>query len=505
MTGLETIFILLFAAVLLVGMAQKFHLPYPIALVLGGIAIGFIPGLQTIQFDPEVMLLIVLPPILYYASFGLPFREFQKNWKAIFSLALSLVVITTALIGALFKWFFPEYSWALAFAFGAIVSPPDATTVTAILKRFKIPLALVSLLEGESLVNDASAIILYKLAVSALLLGSFSFWDGGINFFRMAIGGIALGLALGFSLQTFSKKYLEPVLGVVFSFTIPYITFVLAGLMSFSGVLAVVVNGLVGSRVLLQHPSSLRRVLGYAVWDIFIILLNCFVFIVIGLQLKTITSVMTVHQMVLYSAYGIIVAFAMLLIRMAWVFSRSSITYGKKYWKHTFLVGWSGMRGIVSLALAIALPYSLEGRSEVIFLTFVVIFVTMTIPGLTLPYLIRRLGIESQAKHEEHKVREELLKVAENTLRHYFESQKINQKEYDFLTSYIAFQHELAELSHAEENLQNSEQIRLKILAAQRKKLLELWENQEIDDQLLTHLEGELDIAEVHVARAELK
>lgn len=503
MSGLETIFLLLFAAVLLVGIAQKFHLPYPFALVLGGIAIGFIPGLQTIDFNPETILLIVLPPILYYAAFGLSFREFQKNWKVIFSLALSLVVLTTGVIGILFKWFFPEYSWGIAFAFGAIVSPPDATTVTVILKRFKTSIRLVALLEGESLVNDASAIILYKLAIASILTGSFSLWDGGFDFFKMAFGGIAIGFGLGFLLQNFSKQYLEPVLGVVFSFTIPYITFVLAGLVGYSGVLAVVVNGLIGSRIILHHPSSLRRVLGYAAWDIFIILLNCFVFIIIGLQLKTISNVMTIHQMSLYSLYGIIIAIAMLMIRMAWVFLLPSISY--KNWKESFLIGWSGMRGIVSLALAIALPYGIEGRSEVVFITFIVIFLTLTIPALTLPFLIRRLKVETQSKYDEHKIRQELLKVAERTLHHYCESQKINQKEFEFLNSYINFQHELSELAHAEENLQNAELIRQKILQAQRKKLLELWEEQQIDDKLLTHLAGELDISEVHVARAELK
>jgi monovalent cation/hydrogen antiporter len=505
MPSLDTIFILLFAAVLLVGMAQKIHLPYPIALILGGTAIGFIPRLHFMYFDPEIVLFIVLPPILYYAAFGLSFREFQKNWKEIFSLALGLVVFTTAVIAIIFKWFFPEYSWALAFTFGAIVSPPDATSVTVIMRRFKINSRLVSILEGESLVNDASAIVLYKLARAALLSGSFSLWEGGHEFFQMVFGGIALGFVLGFLLQTFSKRYLEPTLGVVFSFTIPYLTFILANWIDFSGVLAVVVNGLIGSRILLHHPSSLRRVLGYAAWDIFIILLNCFVFILIGLQLHWIASKMSLNQMLLYSGYACLIAFAMAAIRMMWVGIAYVKASSREGWKEALLVGWCGMRGIVSLALAAALPFALEGRNEVIFVTFVVIVLTLLIPGLTLPSLIRLLKMEVRPKHHnEHRVREELIKVAENTLRHFCESQSISQKEFDFLRSYITFQHQIFELSHAEEKLQNSESIRLKILQAQRKKLIELWEKQEIDDKLLTHLEAELDSAEVHVARAEL-
>src|SRR5262249_1173232 len=150
-------FILLFFAVLLIGLGQKFHIPYPITLVIGGTVIGFIPGLHALNFDPNLILVIVLPPILYYAAFGIAFREFQKNWKYIFSLALGLVVFTTIVIGFIFKWIFPQFSWVLAFAFGAIVSPPDAIAATTILKRFSISPSLISKLEGESLINDASA------------------------------------------------------------------------------------------------------------------------------------------------------------------------------------------------------------------------------------------------------------------------------------------------------------------------------------------------------------
>lgn len=525
MHSLETIFILLFAAILLVGIAQKFHIPYPIALVVGGTAIGFIPVLHPIYFDPNLILIIVLPPILYYAAFGISFREFKQNWREIFSLALGLVVVTTAVVGIIFKWLFPEFPWALAFAFGAIVSPPDAISATTILKRFAISPRLVTLLEGESLINDASALILYKLAVVALLSGTFSFVEGGQEFLQVVLGGMVVGFISGILFQLFSRQYLEPVLGVVFSFTIPYITYIVATFFEVSGVLAVVVNGLIGSRILLTHHSSLRRVLGYAVWDIFIILLNCFVFILIGLQLRTITSVLTTHQMILYTAYAVGITVAMIVVRMIWVYAKSGIAYlmerdgsftsalrGQNL-REAAVVGWSGMRGIVSLAAAIALPFSfpngtpLEGRNEIIFITFVVILLTLLIPGLSLPALLRRLKIHRYSEDKEAvKIRDQLAKIAEEKLRRLLNSHEITEIEFNFLNAYFNAQTRVHEMSHAAENhLQNIEKARLHVIQAQRKKLLDLWKMNEIDDKLLNHLENELDMVEVHIARAELK
>ena len=524
MNSVETIFILMFAAVLLVAIAQKFHFPYPIALVLGGTAISFIPGLNTFHLDPSLILVIVLPPILYYAAFEISFRKFKQNWEDIFSLALGLVVATTLVVGVIFKWMFPEYPWALAFAFGAIVSPPDAISVTTILRRFKISSRLVTLLEGESLVNDASALVLYKLAVTAILSGTFSLMEGEMEFLQKVSGGIVIGFILGFSLQLFSRHYLEPVLGVLFSFTIPYITYITASFFDVSGVLAVVVNGLIGSRILLSHPSSLRRILGYANWDIFIIFLNCFVFILIGLQLRTITSMLTMQQMVLYTGYAFLVTLAMIVVRMIWVYAKSGISYlralkdskssaqCRKILREGAVIGWAGMRGIVSLAAAIALPFTLpngsplEGRNEIIFITFVVILITLLIPGLSLPYLIRWLKIQSDAGHiDEKKVRGQLAKIADEKLRHLQATHIINEMEFDFLKAYFIAQNRVQEMFHAAEyKLQNVELARLKVIQAQRKHLFKMWQVNEIDDKLLSHLENELDMAEVHIARGQL-
>lgn len=521
MNSLESLFILLFASILLVGVAQKFRVPYPLLLILGGIAIGFIPGIPPFDFDPNIILVIVLPPILYYAAFGISFREFRQNWRDIFSLALGLVVATTFLVAVIFKMLFPEFPWALAFAFGAIISPPDAISTTTILKRFSITSRLVTLLEGESLVNDASALVLYKLAVVALLSGTFSWMDAELHFFQAVGGGIILGFILGAGFQFFSRRYLEPVLGVVFSFTIPYITYILAGYVGVSGVLAVVVNGLIGSRILLLHHSSLRRVLGYAAWDTFTILLNCFVFILIGLQLRTIVSVFSLNQMMVYTGYAFLITCAMVLIRWIWVFAKSGISYlmtdkktrSPEILKEAVLISWSGMRGIVSLAAASALPFihydgtPIYGRNEIIFITFVVIMLTLLIPGLTLPTLVRWLNLKHELEYRDTgKIRALLAKTVEEKLHHLRTSLIISKIEFDFLKAYFLTQTRVQEISHTTEyKIHNIEKARIKVIQAQRKKLLELWKVNEIDDKLFNQLENELDMVEVTTARAHLK
>lgn len=515
----------MFAATLLVGISQKLHVPYPIGLMLGGTALGFSPKVNMINFDPNLILVIVLPPILYYAAFGISFREFKHNFKEIVSLALGLVVFTTLVIGMLFKWLFPELPWAVAFAFGAIISPPDAIAATTILKRFAIHSHLLTVLEGESLINDAAALVLYRLAVVALSTGTFSLADGAADFFKTVTGGIIVGLVLGYMIQKLARRYLEPAVGVIFSFTIPYITYILADFMAVSGVLAVVVNGLMGSQMLLRHHSSLRRILGYVAWDIFIILMNCFVFILIGLQLSSLTSMMSIAEMIRYSGYALLITFAMIVIRILWVLIRSIIPYLKalqdprsatlcpQIFRESLITGWSGMRGIVSLTAALALPYTLsngmplEGRNEVIFIAFVVILLTLLIPGLTLAPLIRSLNIEKQVDpHNIVEVRLELKKTAEKAVKNLHASKKINKSQSVFLMSYFNLQHSAMQITDSiQGDFFSLESARNLVIQEQRKKLLELWESLEVDDKLLNQLEHELDLEETQHVRAELK
>ena len=386
---------------------------------------------------------------------------------------------------------FPEFPWALAFAFGAIVSPPDATAATTILKRFSISSRLQTILEGESLINDASALVLYRLAVVALLSGVFSFTDGALEFFKVVSGGLFVGFALGYLLQRFSKLYLDPIVGAVFSFTIPYLTYILADSIGVSGVLAVVTNGLMGAQLLRTHHSSLRRILAFVTWDIFIILLNCFVFILIGLQLRTVTVLMTAREIVLYAAYALMITVAMIIIRIIWVYAKSAIDYLKALGKpkssticplilrDAALIGWSGMRGIVSFAAALAIPLTytngtpIEGRNEVIFITFVVILMTLLIPGFTLSPLIRWLKIHHHSDFRAlRRVRKQLAKIAEEHLQRVHALEMINDEEFDYLGAYFKLQTRILEITTSIGGIaRNLESARLGVLQAPTNKV----------------------------------
>lgn len=524
MGSFETFILLMFAATVIIGISQKLNVPYPICLVFGGIILGFNAQLQTISFDPDMILKIVLPPVLYYAAIGISIREFTKNWKEILSLALGLVLITTLLLSLLFKWVFPQFPWALAFTFGALISPPDAVAVISILKKFNIGNRLQTVLEGESMINDAAALVLYRISVVALLTGAFSFVEGSLQFVETVSGGVIFGLVSGYLLQHISKKYFESVAGVIFSFAIPYITYVFADLIGVSGVLAVVINGLVGSRVFFMHHASLRRILGYAAWDIYIIWLNGYVFILMGLQLHNLTSSMTLYQMSLYTGYALIFTLAMILIRMLWVYARTAfaclLCYKRNIevnFHHAFgeaaLLGWSGMRGIVSLAAALALPYHLPdgmllaGRNELIYITLVIILISLFIPGLTLQVLINWLKLPYQTENLNLiSVKTKLRTVAEKVIQYLFEAKKITEIEREFLLGYFNLQFAVLEISSsAYGNWPKIESIRKMVIQNQRRKLLELWEKLEIDDRLLKQLEHELDLAETTLIRAEIK
>lgn len=522
MTALSTLILLMYLSVLLVAVSQKIHLPYPISLVLGGSILGFIPGLVPINFDPKVLLIIVLPPILFYASYNISFKEFVRYFSDIFSLAIILVIITTAVVAILFKGLFPEISWPLAIAFGAIVSPPDAVSATAILKRFSINSRLGTILEGESLINDASALVIYKFSVVALVTGNFYIKDALVEGAYAVIGGIIIGFVLGYLLNKISS-FLSPVLAVVYSFITPYITYVLADFVDTSGVLAVVVCGLWGARVLATKFDPLTRVLGWASWDIIIILLNCFVFMLIGLELKFFIDHMTWEQMSLYSFYGIIITAAMVVIRFIGVYGKRALSHlllvrkdvlqkekSKMYFSHALITSWAGMRGIVSLTAALALPYHLpdgtpvHGRDLVIFLTFEIIFLTLVVPGVTLPILINWLQIPPHLPQERMlPIRQKLASIATYEIHKLHLEKSIDKEGRELLEMYFVSRHKILEfISISEEH--EVERARHIILQRQREHLMEMWRKNLVDDELMSHLERELDIEEAHLARGYL-
>ena len=521
MDAVNTLVFLMFIAILLVGAAQKLQIAYPIALVFGGALLGFIPILKVIEFDPQTLLVIVLPPILFYASYSISFKELIRYRKEILSLAIGLVIETTLIVGLLFKWLFPEISWGLAFAFGALISPPDATAATAILKQFHITSRLKAILEGESLINDASSLVIYKFAVLSIMTGSFSLKLAILQGVYVVIAGIIVGLILGYVLNKISS-ILSPVLAVVYSFIIPYMTYCFADALGISPVLAVVSCGLLGARILSTQFSPITRVLGWASWDIVIIILNCFIFILIGLEFRHIIHHMSFQQIWLYSGYGLLMTLAIIALRFIWIYGRRSLWHfrvrkddqlvkqSKIYMRHAIISSWAGMRGIVSLTAALALPLSLPdgsplvGRDIVIFLTFEILFLTLVIPGLTLPLLIKWIKIKPQQPIEEmSKARQKLAEIAVNEINKLHTLKHLDDSGKNLLCTYFKSRHQITELfSMSEEHA--IEKARHHVLQKQRDHLLHMWIQNEVTDELMSQLERELDIEESHLARGEI-
>ncbi len=523
MLDFEKLLLLMSAAVLFVAAAQKIKIPYPIALVVGGSFLSFLPGLDFTYIEPNLLLTIVLPPILYYGAFWASFADFKKHAKEITSLALGLVVATTLVVAFIFKWCFPEFSWPLAFAFGAIVSPPDATCATAILKRFPLGNKLITILEGESLVNDASALVLYKIAVTALATGSFSLFEASWEFVYMALAGVAVGLSLNWAFQHLAARYLEPVVGALASFIIPYVIYITATAIDASAVLAVVASGIIGSRILFKHQTSLRRMIGRVTWDMYIIILNCFIFVLIGSQLDEQTSHLSWYQIAQLTGYSFLITVVMFFIRIFWSCIKSIVDYHRKQntdkaheiseiMREGVIIGWVGMRGIVSLTAALALPMTLDngspllGRQEVIYMVFCIILFTIVIPTVTLPKLLALLNLpEHLPKDAANETRKTLVEVAREEINRLHSSQTVSEEERGVLYNYFTTRTKLLVLATKENsNHKQFEHARKKVVQAQRRVLLEKWEDGMIDDRVLAQIEHELDVEETQTTRAEL-
>jgi len=414
---LHLILFLLLCSVALGWIARHFAFPYPIALVLGGGALGFVPHLPDFPFDPQFLLALILPPILYQAALLTSWHDFKANIRAIGALAIGLVIVTTLVVGATLKFLIPEIPWAAAFALGAIVSPPDAVAATAILSRLSIPRRVVTVLEGESLVNDASGLVLYKFAVAATLTGTFSLAQASAQFVLVSLGGVACGIVLGFVFIAVHKRLGDPFIEVLTTLAVPYVAYILAESVHLSGVLAVVAAGVLRGRHAPEIVSAEMRILARSMWNILVFLLNSLIFILIGLQLSNMVERLSGYSAAQLAMYGALVSAVAIAVRFAWIYlvtwlpRLASAGYRKRNpappEAELFIMSWCGMRGIVSLAAALALPLALENgapfpqRDLIIFLTFVVIAVTLVVQGLSLAPLIRRLHVGSDRSHEE--------------------------------------------------------------------------------------------------------
>ena len=321
---LELVLLLLLSSVALGWIARHFKFPYPIALVAGGALLGSIPRLPQFPFDPQLILVVVLPPILYQAALLTSWNDFKANIRPISLLAIGLVVFTTVAVGAALKFLVPDVPWAAAFVFGAIVSPPDAVAATAILSRLNIPRRIVTILEGESLVNDASGLVLYKFAIAAVLTGAFSLVDASTQFVLVSLGGIAVGILLAFVFIAIHRHLGDPFIEVLTTLMIPYSAYIAAESVHVSGVLAVVAAGLVRGRYAPELVSPQMRIIARSVWNLLVFLLNSLIFMLIGLQMSAVIEGLGRYSAWELTGIGAVVSAVAVAVRFVWVYPAAS-------------------------------------------------------------------------------------------------------------------------------------------------------------------------------------
>jgi CPA1 family monovalent cation:H+ antiporter len=523
----ELFVICLIAVAALALLARKLRVAYPILLVFGGLLLGLMPRLPKIEINPEFIFLFFLPPLLFPAALFTSWRDFRDNLRPILLLAIGLVLFTTAAVGFIAHHFM-GLPLAAAFVLGAIVSPPDAIAASAIAERLSIPRRIVAILEGESLVNDATALVAYRFAIAATITaGSFSFAHATGQFFVIAIGGIAIGIGIGWLAANFHCRVDDPAIETTVSFLTPFVAYILAERLHVSGVMSVVAAGLfLGWRMpSITNPDT--RLQGGPFWRMIEFILNGFVFILIGLKLPDAVRALRGQSFTLLITYALLISFAVIFIRIAWVFPATYLPRAlfkrirkrdpNPPWQSVALVAWTGMRGVVSLASALAIPLTLPngaafpGRDLILFLTFVVILATLVVQGLSLPWLIRRLGIKDDrsVQREEHRARLDANRAALKRLTQTTENDPAKADARDRLR--VEYEDRIRQLESYEPGSDGHwttfsaeyENLSLETLSVERDVILDLRNKSVINDEVLRRIQHDLDLAESRIKSRE--
>jgi CPA1 family monovalent cation:H+ antiporter len=508
---IELVLGLFVVAVALAYLARRIGVAYPILLVLGGLVLGFVPGVPPIILDPNVVFLLLLPPILFGAGYSTPNRDFKANARPIGLLAVGLVLFTTVVVGLAAIALIPGINVGAAFTLGAIVAPPDAVAATAIFRRLGVPRRVVTILEGESLINDATALIAYRFAVVLAVEGVFSFADAGISFVYAATVGILVGVVVGYLLTEGWRRTSDPTLEIMVSLLAPFAAYLPAEALGASGVLAAVVAGLIAGRRAARVLSPDGRLIGRGVWDVVIFIINGLAFMLIGLQLPSILSQLTLPTATLLT-YAVAISLTVIVARFVWVFPATYLPRMLSKRIRTSdpspppqavaVISWAGMRGAVSLAAALALALDFPDRDLVIFLTFCVILATLVGQGLTLPWLVRRLGVVATTGPDTEDAHARLAAV-EAALRR-LDDLEVEYPEHKELVDQLRsrFEHEASHaLPSAEGPLDESEQelldhleIRTAVVDAERDAVIRLRDDGIISDEVLHRIERDLDL-----------
>lgn len=519
MHPLETVLLLLIFVIGLALIARRLNLVFPIVLTVGGLVIGFIPGLPTVSVDASVVLLVFLPPILYSAAWYTNWSDFRRNLEPVVVLALGLVLATSLGIAYVAQSFIPGFTLATGLLLGAIVSPSDAIAATAIMKTLAVPRKIVAILEGESLVNDATALVIFQLALATMSTGSFSLADSLLDFIRLAGGGIGVGFAIGYlSFWLHKHGNLEPALETVLTFVTAYSAYIAAEHLHFSGVLSVVTAGLLLGHKQSRIHSPTTRMQAVAVWDFVVVLLNGLIFILIGLQLPHVVAAIKGQSLGQLIWFGLLISFTAVAIRFLCIFLADTVsTQARKAFqlppvfpslKHTTLLAYISMRGIVSLAAALSIPERLPngmpcpGRNLILFITFCVILFTLVGQGSLLPLVIRALhfGHQSTDYLSRREVWQRLSRRALAGVHRVVNEEGLTGNAVQEIIS--RHQHRVDELNQGDSlktlpQHQLSRKLSLTSIQAQRAELLTLRDSQLVDVDLFHELENELDREEI--------
>jgi Na+/H+ antiporter len=526
MENITIIIMLLFGVAFLGILSKKYKFPFPIALVLCGVVISIVPGLPVVALSPDVVFIIFLPPLLYHAAWHTSWHDFKNNIRPIGFAAIGLVFFTTLAVAIAAHALIDEMTWPLAFLIGAIVSPPDAVASTSIIKGLGLNPRTITILEGESLLNDASGLVAYKYALTAITAGNFVMWEAVFNFLLISVAGIAIGLGMGYIMYLIHKKFVcDPIVEVTLTFLTPFAAYLLAEHFHFSGVLAVVTTGLYLSFRSSQIFTHQSRIMTNTVWDVVAYILNGLIFILIGLQLRSVMDGISEYSFGMLALWGLSVSLVVILVRFLWVipatmlprFISKKIRANEVYDPRNMVVfGWAGMRGVVSMAAALAIPLTLADgsafphRNLIIYLTFCVIFSTLVLLGLTLPWIIRRMKMEPYSiTVEEYTVRnfvvsqtiahiEENLSLLQDELLHNIKSKyevKFNRLQKTELPSNFFGKGETLAVNIFNEYTQ----LQIDLINVEREKIEAMHRNGDANEEILRKIEHELDLEETRL------
>lgn len=518
MGNISTVILLLAIVTALAQVTDRIKVPYPVMLVLAGIGIGLIPGLPIVSLDSEVVFLLFLPPVLYAAAWNTSLVDFKESARPISMLAFGCVLFTTTVVACVAHYFITGFGWAESFVLGAIVSPPDAVAATAATKGLKLPKRIITILEGESLVNDATGLIAYRYALAAVATGTFIFWLVAINFIYVAVVGILVGFLVGVVFRWIHK--ITPnnaITDTTFTLLAPYTSYLVAEEIHTSGVLSVVTCGLFLSYYASEIFDHRTRLQAKAVWDVLIFLVNGIIFILIGLQLPMILDNIQNHSLSEILLYGTIISVATIIVRLVWIYPGAYMPrwFSKKVRQTEVrpslggvtIVGWAGMRGVVSLAAALALPLTIgEGvafpnRDLIIFLTFSVIFATLVLQGLTLPVLISWFKIKGDDIHikEDETAR---LTIASSMIEHIemnyglLSDEILNQIKTKYEIRIHRINKDSIDRKLNDEQLLEFMRVQNDLIKKEREEIKKLRKDKKISEEVLRKIEYELDLDE---------